>query len=323
PAKSDGRRILVDRVWPRGITKDDLRIDAWRKDLAPSTDLRKWFGHDPLKWEEFKSRYARELEARPEGLEELAAEARAGHLTLVFGARDTEHNNAVALKEYLESRVPIPRRYFGDAAGAWAEVRAWRRSKRAELLAHRRAMPRDVKRAAQRTIIDVLRTSVPELAGCDIGLYWPIKGEIDVRSAVSKAASAALPVVVAERQPLEFWAWAPGTQMARGIWNIPIPAERKVVHPAVLLVPLLGYDSAGYRLGYGGGYYDRTLAAMDPRPLTIGIGFEAAALKTIHPQPHDIPMDLIVTETEIKWFRLRRSSAVSNCVRDRQIPQFH
>jgi uncharacterized protein YeaO (DUF488 family) len=105
PAKSDGRRILVDRVWPRGIAKDDLRIDAWLKDLAPSTVLRKWFGHDPAKWEEFKRRYARELEQPSAAFEELVAKARAGHVTLVFGAKDVEHNNAVALKEHLERRL--------------------------------------------------------------------------------------------------------------------------------------------------------------------------------------------------------------------------
>lgn len=105
PAKSDGRRILVDRIWPRGIAKDGLHIDGWLKDLAPSTRLRRWFGHDPTKWEEFKKRYARELEQRSEALEELVEKARAGHVTLVFGAKDTGHNNAVALKEHLERRL--------------------------------------------------------------------------------------------------------------------------------------------------------------------------------------------------------------------------
>ena len=105
PAKSDGRRILVDRVWPRGIARDDLQIDAWLKDLAPSTELRKWFGHDPAKWDEFRKRYAGELEQRSEALEELVEKARAGRVTLVFSAKDTEHNNAVALKEHLERRL--------------------------------------------------------------------------------------------------------------------------------------------------------------------------------------------------------------------------
>jgi uncharacterized protein YeaO (DUF488 family) len=105
PATSDGRRILVDRIWPRGITKADLQIDAWLKDLAPSTELRKWFGHDPAKWDEFRKRYAGELEQRSEALEDLVEKARAGPLTLVFSAKDTEHNNAVALREHLERRL--------------------------------------------------------------------------------------------------------------------------------------------------------------------------------------------------------------------------
>jgi uncharacterized protein YeaO (DUF488 family) len=105
PTKSDGRRILVDRVWPRGIARDDLRIDAWLKDLAPSTELRKWFGHDPAKWDEFRKRYAGELEQRSEALEELVENARAGQITLIFSAKDTQHNNAVALKEHLERRL--------------------------------------------------------------------------------------------------------------------------------------------------------------------------------------------------------------------------
>ena len=105
PARSDGYRVLVDRIWPRGVTKEDLGVDAWLKDLAPSTDLRKWFGHDPKKWDVFKERYGRELEQQADALEQLLAQARAGQITLVFGARDTEHNNAVALKEHLERRL--------------------------------------------------------------------------------------------------------------------------------------------------------------------------------------------------------------------------
>jgi len=102
PAKSDGQRILVDRVWPRGVTKEEILINDWVKDVAPSTALRKWFNHEPPKWNEFKRRYFRELEERPDALKRLLAKARAGTMTLVFGAKDAAHNNAMALKEYLE-----------------------------------------------------------------------------------------------------------------------------------------------------------------------------------------------------------------------------
>lgn len=105
PARSDGCRILVDRVWPRGIAKHDLQLDAWLKDLAPSTGLRKWFGHDATKWDEFRKRYARELEQRSAALEELVEKAQSGQVTLVFSAKDIQHNNAVVLKEYLERRL--------------------------------------------------------------------------------------------------------------------------------------------------------------------------------------------------------------------------
>jgi uncharacterized protein YeaO (DUF488 family) len=104
PAKGDGYRVLVDRVWPRGMKKEQLRLDTWLKQLAPSTPLRKWFGHDPAKWNEFKRRYFRELTGHREDIRELRKRARQGRVTLVFAAKETEFNNAVALKEYLQKR---------------------------------------------------------------------------------------------------------------------------------------------------------------------------------------------------------------------------
>jgi uncharacterized protein YeaO (DUF488 family) len=104
PGASDGYRVLVDRVWPRGVKKDEARIDAWLREVAPSTELRKWFGHDPAKWNEFKSRYFAELENHREALNDLLGRVREGRITLVFGAKDETHNNAVVLKEYLEDR---------------------------------------------------------------------------------------------------------------------------------------------------------------------------------------------------------------------------
>ncbi len=102
PSKSDGFRILVDRLWPRGVKKEDARIDLWMKDLAPSDELRKWFGHEPEKWDEFRKRYAKELAAREDALHDLSSRAAKGTVTLVYAAKDEEHNNAVALKEHLE-----------------------------------------------------------------------------------------------------------------------------------------------------------------------------------------------------------------------------
>lgn len=103
PAKTDGYRVLVDRVWPRGMKKEDAALDAWSKELAPSTALRKWFGHDPARWEGFRHRYATELDAAAEHWRPLLTQASRHRITLLFGARDEEHNNAVALKCYLDA----------------------------------------------------------------------------------------------------------------------------------------------------------------------------------------------------------------------------
>jgi uncharacterized protein YeaO (DUF488 family) len=103
PEPGDGTRILVERLWPRGIRKDALELHAWLKDVAPSTELRRWFGHDPARWDEFRKRYNNELDARPEAWHEILNAARSGPVTLLFSARDTSHNNAVALRSYLEA----------------------------------------------------------------------------------------------------------------------------------------------------------------------------------------------------------------------------
>lgn len=102
---TDGRRFLVERLWPRGITTEDLEMEAWVKEAAPSTELRRWFNHDPERWVEFRRRYVRELAARPESWAPLVAAARRGPITLVYSSRDSRHNNAVALKAFLESRL--------------------------------------------------------------------------------------------------------------------------------------------------------------------------------------------------------------------------
>ena len=108
PTPDDGHRVLVDRVWPRGRTKEQLRLDAWHRELGPSTGLRKWFGHDPVRWQEFRQRYADEIHGRPEQLDELRSCARSGRITLVFAAHDEAHNNAVVLRDVLLGRIGMP-----------------------------------------------------------------------------------------------------------------------------------------------------------------------------------------------------------------------
>ncbi len=107
PAKrGEGRRFLVERLWPRGVKKENLALDAWLKDGAPSTELRKWFSHDTAKWKEFRRRYFAELSAHPDALRSLLDAARQGDITLIYSSHDQQHNNAVALKEYLKRKLP-------------------------------------------------------------------------------------------------------------------------------------------------------------------------------------------------------------------------
>lgn len=105
PEESDGTRFLVDHLWPRGVKKEEANVEGWIKAESPSNELRRWFGHDPGKWKEFQRRYFAEMDKKPETWQPLLEAARAGEITLVFSARDEEHNNAVALKRYLEKRL--------------------------------------------------------------------------------------------------------------------------------------------------------------------------------------------------------------------------
>jgi 5-formyltetrahydrofolate cyclo-ligase len=185
------------------------------------------------------------------------------------------------------------------------DVARWRKAERARLLAERAALPvesrqraaQDIARHLDRFLADRFGT----LQGLTISGWWPIKAELDLRfwleGLAAKGARAALPVVVTRAAPLVFRPWTRESRMERGVWNIPVPADGAPVVPDITLAPVVGWDAAGYRLGYGGGYFDRTLAALAPQPLAIGIGLCAARVATIFPQPHDIAMLAIVTET--------------------------
>ncbi len=184
-------------------------------------------------------------------------------------------------------------------------VAAWRRQLRADLIARRQTIPLDVRRHAAEVIGERLTGLLATLGrsgvGLRLGFYWPIRHEINLLPwaralAQANEATLCLPVVVQPESPLEYWRWTPDTAMQPGFWNIPVPVERHVVTPNIVLAPLVGYDAAHYRLGYGGGYFDRTLAAAQSRPIAIGVGYDYSALDTINPQPHDIPMDAVLTE---------------------------
>jgi 5-formyltetrahydrofolate cyclo-ligase len=182
-----------------------------------------------------------------------------------------------------------------------AEIGQWRRQQRKSLLARRRELSLEERQQATRAVAARLDALVVAHGRTTIGLFWPIKHEMNFLSWADDLSQRAgvvlcLPVVVTPKEPLEYWRWRQGDALGRGIWDIPIPAHRDVVIPDLMLAPMVGFDRANYRLGYGGGYFDRTLAALSPRPMVVGVGFEFSALDTIFPQPHDIPMDVVVTE---------------------------
>jgi 5,10-methenyltetrahydrofolate synthetase len=145
-----------------------------------------------------------------------------------------------------------------------------------------------------------LERSFPALAGAKLAFCWPIRGEYDARHLArtlrARGALTALPVIVAPRTPLAFREWHPGVALATGPLGIAYPVDSAAVVPDALLLPMNGWDGAGHRLGYGGGYFDRTLAAFAARPLVIGVSYEMARIATIHPQSWDVPVDWLVTE---------------------------
>ena len=179
----------------------------------------------------------------------------------------------------------------------------WRKAERRRLIAERMAMTPEARAIAGAAIGAVLKARFPPGSLALVAGYWPIRAEYNaldyLRQAIEAGAAAALPVVTAPATPLQFRPWTPRARMEPGRWITFHPAEGPAVIPTALLIPLVGFDAAGHRLGYGGGFYDRTLAALEPRPLAIGIGFEMARLASIDPGPHDKPMDVIITEAGV------------------------
>jgi 5-formyltetrahydrofolate cyclo-ligase len=177
----------------------------------------------------------------------------------------------------------------------------WRKKERRRLLEERRTMPLDAYLAACEEIMEALVQRLPPASHPLIGCYWPFRREFNcvpyMQEVLRCGGRVALPVVIARGHPLEFRCWREGAAMEAGVWNIPHPASGPAVSPTALVVPLVGFDEAGYRLGYGAGYYDATIANYAERPFAIGVGFEFSRLATIHPQPHDRPMNAIITET--------------------------
>src|SRR5690606_6778684 len=180
------------------------------------------------------------------------------------------------------------------------DVARWRKAERKRLIDARMATPADARTAAGKRIATRLDALAGAVAGPTVGIYWPLRADPDLRergaSVGARGRRLALPIVVAKGQPLIFRTWKAGEKLEKGVWNIPIPVGGEEVYPDFVVSPLVGFDAANYRLGYGGGFYDRTLAAMPARPQTVGVGFELGRLPTIFPQWHDIPMDQLIIE---------------------------
>ena len=182
------------------------------------------------------------------------------------------------------------------------DVMRWRKAERERLIGARVGMDAADRQERMGRIAHHLEIALGTIAGHTISFYWPFRGEPDLRDLMARLVTAggrvALPVVIARAQPMVFRAWRPGEPLESGVWNIPIPpASAPVVTPDIVIAPLVGFDPSLFRLGYGGGFFDRTLAAMPHRPRVLGVGYDQAAIPTIFPQFHDIPMDVIVTES--------------------------
>jgi 5-formyltetrahydrofolate cyclo-ligase len=179
-------------------------------------------------------------------------------------------------------------------------LKRWRSAERARLVAAREALGRETLESCRLHIDRHLSEGFPELSRGALAFCWPIRGEYDARHLArtlrERGALTALPVVVAPRTPLVFREWHPGVALVEGPLGIPYPVGSREVLPDHVLLPMNGWDQAGYRLGYGAGYFDRTLAALQRKPLVIGVSYEIARMPTIDPQSWDIPVDWVVTE---------------------------
>jgi 5-formyltetrahydrofolate cyclo-ligase len=187
--------------------------------------------------------------------------------------------------------------------GVWADIRAWRKTERERLIEARLAIPADVRAAMSKQIAEKLDAAIGDVNGRTVSLYWPFRGEPDLRpwcsTVTDRGGRIALPVVIEKARPLVFRDYRQGDRLEKGIWNIPIPADGAEVLPDVVIAPLVGFDAQNYRLGYGGGFFDRTLAAMKRKPLVIGVGYSTQRIDTIFSQAHDIPMDRIVAAIDL------------------------
>ena len=194
--------------------------------------------------------------------------------------------------------------YMG-LAGTGETVKKWRKGERRRLIDRRASLNADEREQKSLRIRQNLDRLLPEVSGQSISLYWPFLGEPDLRgwlaAASASGATCLLPVVSEKGKPLRFRSWRAGEELTRGVLNIPVPLHGDERQPDIVIAPVVGFDAQCYRLGFGGGYFDRTLAVLHPTPIVIGVGFDFQQIETIRPQSHDIPMDAIVTDTDIRF----------------------
>lgn len=183
------------------------------------------------------------------------------------------------------------------------DVPAWRAARRTELLAARQACSAQQRADWSAAIMTSLGAALPAVRGLVLGCYVPFRGEPDLRPLFdawrAAGADTALPVVKGRGLAMEFRSWWPGCPVVKGAFSLPVPDGTPLVTPQVVLMPPVGFDDAGFRLGYGGGYFDRTLAALRPPPIKLGVAFELSRMASIQPQAYDVPMDFIITESAV------------------------
>ncbi len=224
-------------------------------------------------------------------------------LNLAMPAAGFTHHGMRSSVQTMENTETLDRQQIMD----------WRRSERQRLIEQRMRAPVDQRQQASKQIAARLDARWREQGrlkpGVIVSAYWPLRGEPDLRPWLGELSAqgliGVLPVVVEKGAPLQFRRWTPGCAMEKGFWNIPVPADPATFTPQLLISPVVGFDRQCYRLGYGGGYFDRTLALLQSRQCeyhVMGVGYAACELATIHPLPHDIALHGIVTEAQ-SWTR--------------------
>ncbi len=177
----------------------------------------------------------------------------------------------------------------------------WRKAERARLIKDRMAIPAESRHQYDKRIQQKLLETIRHAKGQTVSLYWPFRGEPNLNPTFKRlqeqGAQCALPVVLEQDKPLVFRSWSAGEPLEPGVLNIPIPKEgAAMVEPDIIIAPVIGFDKSCYRLGYGGGFYDRTLSALSKKPRAIGVGYSIAQISTIKPQWYDVPLDVVISE---------------------------